>query len=301
MNTPSPRHCANCGELLHGHHCSHCGQEDIEYKDSLRNLVPEVLHEYFGFDSQIFSSIPALLFKPGFLTNEFNAGRRTKYISPLRLYLIVSALYFFLSATGIGDVSSTQNLEFSNTDKGLTLGFTESNRETIPDSLNALKRGLFDSTKADSIAAKGTITRYFVDLGRAVGSHPKELQRAFGEDWPTAMFLLLPVFALLLKLVYYRSKKFYVEHLVYVVHLHSLAFLLFSVFRLFIWIYPHHTFIISSIELLLVIAYALVSLKRVYHRKWITAIPTFVFLGGAYGCIVAIFVIVNILVAAMRI
>lgn len=299
MNTPSsPRHCANCGELLHGHHCSHCGQEDIEYKDSLRHLVPEVLHEYFGFDSQIFASIPALLFKPGFLTKEFNAGRRTKYISPLRLYLIVSALYFFLSAMGIGEGIDTQPIR---TPTGNVKTYNLMDTTAIPDSLNPLTHGVFDSTKADSMAPRGTIKRFFLDFGRNVGTHQKQWATAFKDNWPTAMFLLLPVFALLLKLVYIRSKRFYVEHLVYALHLHSFAYLLFSICRLFLWGVPNLAGLMLTIAVFALLFYSLISLKRTYHRTWKTAVPVFVVVSVAYGIIVMVFSLGNVFVAAMRI
>src|SRR5512135_1328758 len=110
---PASTTCLNCGETVQAHYCSHCGQENVNYNESLRKLIPEVLHEYFGWDSAVFASVPALLFKPGFLTNEFNAGRRAKYISPIRLYLITSALYF-VALYNLGAPRSIWNISVGN-------------------------------------------------------------------------------------------------------------------------------------------------------------------------------------------
>jgi hypothetical protein len=66
---------------------------------TLRELVHEAIHEFAHLDnSKIVQTLKLLLFKPGELTAEFLRGRRSRYITPLRLYLVCSLLFFALAA-----------------------------------------------------------------------------------------------------------------------------------------------------------------------------------------------------------
>ena len=49
------------------------------------------------------------------------------------------------------------------------------------------------------------------------------------DNLPIAMFIMLPVYALLLKLFYFSHHRYYVENLVFAAHLHTFAFLVFAV------------------------------------------------------------------------
>ena len=90
--------CRNCGEELHGGFCHKCGQKASGAIVTVRDLIHEGLHEFAHFDGKIFQTLRLLVSKPGVLTTEFLAGRRARYVSPLRLYLTCSLLFFALSA-----------------------------------------------------------------------------------------------------------------------------------------------------------------------------------------------------------
>jgi hypothetical protein len=91
-------HCLNCQHPLasEDNYCASCGQENNDRKVSMRELVHDVLNSLFSYDSQLFRSIVPFLFRPGRLTLEFLAGRRKKYIHPLRLYFAMSLLFFLV-------------------------------------------------------------------------------------------------------------------------------------------------------------------------------------------------------------
>src|SRR6266568_2600373 len=93
--TPSLTHCENCGAELQGHWCAQCGQPAIEYRRSFRYVVADLLNEFLNWDSKFFTTIALLILKPWRLTNEFLAGKRVRYVHPLRLYLLASILFFF--------------------------------------------------------------------------------------------------------------------------------------------------------------------------------------------------------------
>src|SRR6201993_1082664 len=101
---PPLTHCENCDAELQGHWCAHCGQPAIEYRRSFRHVVADLLNEFLNWDSKFFTTIALLLLKPWRLTNEFLAGKRVRYVNPLRLYLLASILFFFAVNYGAKDL-----------------------------------------------------------------------------------------------------------------------------------------------------------------------------------------------------
>ena len=63
-------------------------------------LFHEVMQDLVNLDSRVWRTLIALLSKPGKLTNEFIAGRRTFYLPPFRLYLVLSLIFFLLPSFG---------------------------------------------------------------------------------------------------------------------------------------------------------------------------------------------------------
>lgn len=95
-------HCLNCQTDIHdANYCPNCGQMNTTRQISLRQILHDLLGDYFTFDSRFFRSFLPLLRSPGFLTEQYISGRRTTYILPLRLYLFTSVFFFFvLSISG---------------------------------------------------------------------------------------------------------------------------------------------------------------------------------------------------------
>ena len=94
---PAP-HCLNCGHEMQSRFCPECGQENTTYKVSLGRLLGDLFEELFQLESRLWRSLWDLVRHPGRLTREYNAGRRVRYTSPLRLYLLASFTYFFCVA-----------------------------------------------------------------------------------------------------------------------------------------------------------------------------------------------------------
>ena len=121
----STENCLNCGEVLRGQHCSHCGQRAKVRVLSLGTLVRDLLGDLTNFDSRIWRTLKPLAFRPGVLTVEFLRGRRTHYSPPFRMYLILSVAFFLLASLGGGSPGDALNFEVGNDGEGganLTLG-----------------------------------------------------------------------------------------------------------------------------------------------------------------------------------
>ena len=91
-------HCLNCETRLHGKFCHACGQKTTSANVRMHDFVHEATHEFLHLDGKILRTLKLLVTKPGLLTVEFLEGRRARYISPLRVYLTFSVIFFTIAA-----------------------------------------------------------------------------------------------------------------------------------------------------------------------------------------------------------
>lgn len=108
--------CLNCGQklFLQENYCPNCGQLNDNRRQNIWTLIGDGFANYFNVDSKVYRSIFPLLFRPGFLTLEFIAGKRKKYLPPARMYFTVSIIYFlFLSLSGYFKDTKNKNKSFA--------------------------------------------------------------------------------------------------------------------------------------------------------------------------------------------
>jgi hypothetical protein len=89
------KNCLNCGHFVADHFCSHCGQENIETKETFKHQLSHVIGDITHFDSKFLQTVKYLFIKPGFLTLEYLKGKRIRYVHPVRLFVFTSFLFFF--------------------------------------------------------------------------------------------------------------------------------------------------------------------------------------------------------------
>jgi hypothetical protein len=208
-------HCHNCGAVVDYHFCAVCGQETKLHMPSAGEFLHEFITHYVALEGKLWQSLWLLLRKPGMLTAEYLAGRRARYIQPLRLYLTFSVLFFAL-------------FKWS--------GYEVFNNEEPPPSV---ERHMPANNAAGVAAGSGSvlqdrITRWNPAVGAKIEKFEamsSEEQRrmytnAFFGSAPYAMFCLMPVFALFLKLLYLGSGRRYGEHLLFALHANAFAFLM---------------------------------------------------------------------------
>ena len=193
----TPASCANCGAALQGRFCSTCGQKDTSTHLSVHDFAHDAWEEFAHVDGKIVQTLGLLLFKPGALTAEFLRGRRVRYVSPLRVYLTCSVLFFGL----------------------------------VTFQPRALGSGVrISRTEAVDVGPK-------VRIGRpAERQQDEHLKAKFGETLlhtlPRTMFVLMPFFGFLTWLFYRKAQPYYVAHLYYAIHFHAFIFAAFTVFVL---------------------------------------------------------------------
>ena len=218
---PQESHCRNCGEVLRGEFCHRCGQPERHLRAPIRSLLAEWLQEYATLDTRFLRSFISLLFRPGFLTNEYIAGRRARYIPPLRLYLFVSVVFFFVLTTRT-TYFSAENVAVG--DNELLAPGIVVKMDTAADDTTARKTFEVESQREGILYR---LSRYIETKIETSGADVirQNFTTGFKSNLPRMMFLLLPVFALLLKILYARRKTLYVDHLIFSIHFHCFLFL----------------------------------------------------------------------------
>jgi Protein of unknown function (DUF3667) len=97
-----PSSCANCGTRLQGDYCHACGQKDADSDwQTVSDVVRQFRNELVNLDFKSLHTLAALV-RPGYLTQEFLAGRRPRYLSPLKTYFLCAAIYFFVAPSVSG-------------------------------------------------------------------------------------------------------------------------------------------------------------------------------------------------------
>jgi Protein of unknown function (DUF3667) len=330
-------HCENCGAPLTGHYCAQCGQAAIDYRRSFRHVIADVLDSFLNWDSKFFATIALLIFKPWRLTNEFLAGKRVRYVNPLRLYLLASILFFFAvnyGARGLhvepGKLGSKDRAELeADLKKGDLPPAAREKLEALlqessppPDSSPSTNEPSAAPNPPSPPPASSTEKqtkkygkigeRPFVAFDQAKSTTPFErwiearAKEKMGEhgtkmglfistlfsNFPYMMLCCIPLFALVLKVLYVRRRIFYIDHLIYALHIHTFAYvgIMLIVLATIGLIRAAPGPIAGWAIALLWIAFVVqifLSIRRVYRQGWFISIFKFLFGGFVYLIVLA--------------
>lgn len=319
--------CLNCGQEVDGKFCSHCGQENVETKEHVGHMLTHAIGDYFHFDSKFIKTMKPLMFQPGLLTNEYNAGKRATYLPAIRMYIFISIVFFLTISVKNAPpitVGSTdgKHENISSREKALTASRSAKTTEEI-DNLKSLSPSQKKAAKvrlakqmlkninnltAEEYAAKqkalpaasrdGYLTYYFYH--KALDLKKREnIQQTFFEtlvhNLPKMMFLLLPLFAMILMLIFRKSRMFYAEHFIYALHLHSFLYLLLLIPILigkFINVVPD--FIYWAVFLVITF-YIYRSLRTVYKNSRKKTIVKMAIMGTSYGVLLGFCLVLLVL------
>jgi hypothetical protein len=207
--TAHSSHCPNCGSPLTGAYCAKCGQHDVDYHRSIGPIMEDALEGFIHFDGKFFKSVRYIFTRPGFLTKEFIAGRRTRYTHPVRFYIFASFLYFAV------------HLMTSHAP-------TAADAAAAPQAAEAASAATDAAGNSPSPAAPGPGT-FSGALRRDFGFDGKLDRRALateiGHLMPTMFFFCLPLLAAVLMMAYRASGRYYIEHLIFAFHVQAFGFL----------------------------------------------------------------------------
>ena len=302
--------CTNCGADKHGEFCAACGQNSRDYLRSAFRVGYDFLTEVFDVDGRLFRTLGYLLTRPGYLSREFTLGRRARYVSPGRLYLLISLTFFFvLSLTsGAVNIDSGSGAELSDSlrhDPELQHVFERlptAERERVEKLLR--ERGVdveevFDGTTKPAPEADpeepSALEQKFLERGIDFLEDPQQAYQDMLGNLPFAMFVMLPLLAAFMKLFYRRH--FYAEHLVFSLHLHSFVFIVFAVLAVTPGELAAHSGAaryqnpwewLDSALLMLCQVYGYLALRRVSEQSWLLTLGKYAGLSILYGLVLSI-------------
>jgi hypothetical protein len=362
--------CANCGAELLGAYCYSCGQPVKGMIRPLSNMLSDIADTIFNIDSRIFRTLVPLYYRPGYLSIEYFAGRRVRFVTPFRLYFFLSIAAFFAIQIAVDDIGANHIVEFdadgsSSVSAALTTQEVVARRDAALAALAKAKAAPVmpnvagkemdkASAKIRDEADKRLAWLKSVDDAKASGKPPppdpqadknritfgkstwdpqkdpvhigwlpdianaklntmgermlQNLQRlrkdpkpflvgAFGALSPV-LFVLMPVFALLLKIFYIFKRRLYMEHLIVALHSHSFIFLSLLLITLAVflqgWAHTAAPWLESAFSWLIVAMgwwmpiYLLIMQKRVYQQGWFFTILKYCTIGIGYVVMISI-------------
>lgn len=384
-------HCENCGEPLAGPYCAKCGQHAIDYRRSLWRVLIDAADSFLNWDTKFLATILVLLGRPWKLTNDFNAGRRARYVHPLRLYLLASIAFFLMTklvnientgplvfrpqdraeiASALAKLTGPDSmlpaeqqakLEAARTRIAAADGFLSEQerkelRDVVKNALTTPMKAKFESGERARLKAAlkrlpeapppppppgtmpttlpdGSVVQPKMPMSPTIHFGPNEedgkpntpfeswLQRRIkdkiGTDGtkgklfletlrnniPTMMLCCVPLFAVVLKILYLRRRRYYVEHLVYALHIHTFVYVGVVVITA---ISMSIAQVSGTARALFTVALSIamfvqvfLSIRRVYGQGWFATTMKFIMGGLAYSVILVLAVGVTALVTLL--
>lgn len=327
---PALTHCEDCGGELHGRYCSNCGQVAVDYHRSFRHVIADVAESFLNWDSKFTKTIGLLLLRPGWLTNQFISGRRTRYLHPLRLYLLMS-IAFFLAARLIPVTAPTVDQTELTPEGRAEVEEVMKKIPNLPEDVRTeVNKALSEAaqTPAPTESAVTKSSEAAPDAAPPSGPSPtskpvrknrlivfddhkgpqgpfelwmdRQVKAKLGEDGTklqlftetlrsnisTMMLFCIPLFAFVLKILYLRQRRFYIEHLVYALHIHSFFYLallvtVFSAMAANRWAPTLETPLIWILSITVLVQIFL-SIRQVYRQSWFMTTFKFFFGGFVY-------------------
>ncbi|HXT18805.1 MAG TPA: DUF3667 domain-containing protein [Gemmatimonadaceae bacterium] len=225
--------CLNCHATMSGPFCAQCGQRAVPPHPSVHEIAGEAFSEFTGWDGKFVETFKLLLTRPGAVTRQFIEGKRVRFISPVRLYLTMSFIYFLLASAAPTLVPVTRRVDAAGIQVGLTVGPNAAKKGSAPEVVGkalatAVAGGNLSTAQRDSALAKvGKAPVWLRPIARREIEDPQGLKRNLLDSLPRVLFMMLPVFALVLN-AFYRPHR-YPAHLYFSIHFNTLVFMLLAI------------------------------------------------------------------------
>ena len=95
--------CLNCRHVVEHKFCPNCGQENSDTRKTFHHLFIHFFEDLTHYENAFWKTIRNLIFRPSALTREYLSGKRLSYLAPVRLYIFISFITFFLITILPGD------------------------------------------------------------------------------------------------------------------------------------------------------------------------------------------------------
>lgn len=295
--------CLNCGSIVEDHYCSHCGQENTETRQSFYFLITHFIEDFVHYDSSFWHTIKNLFFKPGRITNEYLSGKRNSSVNPVKLYIFISFITFFLIAIIPTKTRVTEDNIKVNPPKEVQIDKKAEVKQSLDSlaingviskqqkdlinkavenntaiSLNEVDIATIEQIEKKVDAQAPILTRFiskFKEL-KANNISTEQIAESIIEHSlkliPKALFVYMPIFAFLLWLFYNKKKYWYFDHGIFTLHYFSV--ILITVLAIYILTalssYIEISFIVSILRFIAVIIgiFTIINFILALHRRY---------------------------------
>ena len=233
--------CPNCEKEFDSsyNYCPYCGQKNIDPDPKLKHFLNEFLSANFNLDSKIFITLQTLVLKPAKLSKEFISGKRESYITPVRLYLFISLIYFFTLSFDEADNSTT------------VMQVSETEADTTKNTLIAVS---IDDVNPDTLKGFNKQLYHKLEVMNSPYGQKVFLQN-MKKNISLGMFILIPLTALIMFLLFRKKTKYYIPNLIFTIHLQSLIFIWMTLFNIIAFIFDFDLLFIAEALFILYIIF----------------------------------------------
>jgi hypothetical protein len=262
--------CLNCNHVVEKRFCPNCGQENTDTRKTFYHLFVHFFEDLTHYENAFWKTIKNLILKPAALTKEYLSGKRLSYLAPVRLYIFISFVTFFIITVFPSNkdelIDLNQTSEVQKTDKnGKIIDSTISNKSIkLSEYLKSIEEEQKKNKLSNAEQNEGFINFGYKNL-KELDSLQKfgppedklgdfeydiikkslvvkerysraEMMEKFAEgllhNFPKALFIYLPVFAFILWLFHGKKRWYYFDHGIFTLHYFSFL-LLFSLLLFF--------------------------------------------------------------------
>lgn len=246
-----PKLCASCAAPLKGEYCSQCGEKVVDPpRDySMIGFLEQMLEGVTNFDIKIFRTFFLLIRKPGFLTLEYEQGRRKNYMKPIQVFAICSLLFYLIFPEPTSFYVNVEDL-VNNYGQNIIVG-------------NIFQYDMGSKLKSIEEARK---------ISRPELIH--EIHREASDKSKLFLFLIIPFWGMLVYLLMFKVKPYLFQNLIFVTHCLSVFILMDMAFiSIFKFLKVHSVGDKEVIVLLIIfLVYVLAATKRFYELNAVRTI-----------------------------
>ena len=263
------KECQNCGHTVEIEYCSKCGQQNTETRQSFHHLITHTIEDITHYDGNFWKTIKYLLFRPGKLTTEYLMGHRMRYVPPVKLYIFISFVCFFLMAVMAPDHEEgkehkhdTKKIHKTETQKIHTRKDTiKISASDIFNQDNLSEENLAEEEN-DTLEIDGVKVWSVHQLDSLQDSRPEDKKLSFLEYYenkieiknntndmsdrdfiialahtlPKVLFIYMPIFAFWLWIFHGKKRWYFFDHGIFTLHYFSFLLLVITINMIISWL-----------------------------------------------------------------
>lgn len=218
--------CQNCGYTVDVAYCSKCGQKNTETRQPFHHLFTHFIEDLVHYDGAFWKTIKHLLFRPSRLTKEYLQGKRQTYVAPVKLYIFISFVTFFLlnvlmfSGTPSSSPTKQKQSEGQN-----TISFGNAEYTSIED----FEAQELAKPEHERIGPFGSYIIKKMIIANERNFTNEDLLKGFINAIPKVLFIYMPIFAFWLWLFHGKKRWYFFDHGIFTLHYFSFLLMLFSI------------------------------------------------------------------------